>query len=115
VTGVLDEALRARSLEALGPLGHPTARRALEEGTVEVEHGVLCWEGSHGQVRGHRVVVRVSPELHADILEHPAAEDSLARAVGAAMASEPGQALADLQVVIGEGDGRARTAYRGRS
>jgi hypothetical protein len=99
---IADEPLRIRALEMLGPLGDALARESLETGSVSVEHGVLAWEGSHGQVTAHRVVVIVVEELYRNVRERPAALDGLSHALSAAMSERPGHAVADLRVEAGD-------------
>lgn len=103
------ELLRRRALEALGALGHPLALAALEEGALAIEPDVLQWEGSHGPVRGHRVILQV-PDARA--AESPAARDALVAAVAAAVALEPGNALADLQIEPGAPPRARGSPYR---
>lgn len=102
---VPDEALRIHALEALGPLGDVLARVALEEGSILVEHDVLAWEGSHGTVHAHRVIVVLPADVHArfaasDVSSH-AAKDALAAALAAAMAEHAGHAVADVVIESG--------------
>jgi hypothetical protein len=96
-----DEPLRIRALEALGPLGDALARSALESGSVLVEHDVLAWEGSHGTVHAHRVVVVLPDDLHARLIVSHAAKDALSAALAAAMAERAGHAVADVVVEAG--------------
>ncbi|MBX3191553.1 MAG: hypothetical protein KF819_31455 [Labilithrix sp.] len=100
----LDEPLRVRALETLGPHGDALARTALETGDVSVEHGVLAWEGSHGQVTAHRVIVVVEGELYDAIMDKPATLDGLSQALAAAMAERPGHSVADVRVEPGDPD-----------
>ena len=109
---VVDEPLRLRALEVLGPLGEPLAREALEAGSVTVEHDVLAWEGSHGTTHAHRVVVVVPAELHARLGVSHAAKDGLAAALAAAMAERAGHALADVRLEAGGLDAPGRGPYR---
>jgi hypothetical protein len=95
---VPDDALRVRALDALGPLGENLAREALEAGAVLVEHDVLAWEGSHGTMHGHRVVVAVPSELRARVEAMHAAMDSLAAALAAAMSERGGHSVADVRL-----------------
>ena len=97
---VADEALRIRALDVLGPLGDALAREALETGGVAIEHDVLSWEGTHGTMRAHLVVVTTSAELRARIVAHHAAMDGLAAALSAAMAERSGHAVADVRVEV---------------
>jgi hypothetical protein len=110
---ITGDGLRARALDALGALGHPLAREALETGALAIDHDVLAWEGSHGPVRAHRVAVRVRSELAAQIAASPSALDELSRAVAAAVSESPGQALADLRIEEGEGRRAGGGPYRG--
>ncbi len=100
-----DEALRIRALEALGPLGDVLARVALEEGSILVEHDVLAWEGSHGPVQAHRVIVVLPADVHVRFAAREgsshAAKDALAAALAAAMAERAGQAVADVVIEAG--------------
>lgn len=109
-----DEGLRRLALERLGALAPALAREALEHGVVEVEPDVLAWEGSHGTVRAHRVVLRVPPELCARVNAGPAVVDALTAAVAAAVSAVAGNTLADLRVLPGDVSPRT-TAYRGRA
>ena len=110
---VPDEPLRLRALEALGPLGDELARAALEAGVILVEHDVRTWEGSHGTVHAHRVVLVLPAELHARVagVGH-AAQDALAAALAAAMAEHAGHAVADVAYVIGRENDDAGSPYR---
>ncbi len=97
-----DELLRIRALEVLGPLGDELAREALEAGDVAIEHDVLAWEGSHGSMHAHRVVVSASAELSARVRASHAAMDALSAALAAAMAERPGHSVADVRVEVGQ-------------
>jgi hypothetical protein len=101
-TRAADDALRLRALEVLGPLGDELAREALESGSVAIEHDVLAWEGSHGAVHAHRVVVMTGAELHARLAASHAARDGLSAALAAAMAERAGHSVADVRFEIGE-------------
>ena len=112
----VDELLRIRAIEVLGPLGDPLARAALESGIVCVEHDVRAWEGSHGTVHAHRVVVVLHEDLHArfvasDPSSH-AARDALTAALSAAMAERAGNAAFDVALEAGAVD-RPSSPYRG--
>jgi len=76
-----DELLRIRALEVLGALGDELAREALESGDVAIEHDVLAWEGSHGPMHAHRVVVSTTAELRARLVASHAAMDGLSAAL----------------------------------
>lgn len=113
---VPDEALRIRALEALGPLGDALARIALEEGSILVEHDVLAWEGSHGTVHAHRVIVVLSADVHdrfaaSDVSSH-AAKDALSAALAAAMAERGAHAVADVVIEGGVVDHATSGPYR---
>lgn len=95
-----DAALRRLALDALGPLGDPRAREALEQGAAEVEPGVATWEGSHGTVMAHRVTLVLPEELHARVAESPAVLDALAAAFAGAI-STPLTTLYDFRVRVG--------------
>ena len=110
---VVDELLRLRGLEMLGPIGDELARAALGTGAVAVEHDVLAWEGSHGTIRAHRVVVMTPAELHARVVASHATMDSLSAALSAAMAERAGQAVADIRLEIGIPGGPVAGPYRG--
>jgi len=101
VTLAVDEALRMRALDVLGPLGDPTAREVLDVGTVSVAHDVTSWEGSGGRVRGHRVVVIAPSAVHARFSASHAAADALTAALAAAMAERPGESVAAVEVRAG--------------
>jgi len=113
----VDELLRIRALEMLGPLGDPLARAALEAGVASVEHDVRSWEGSHGTVHAHRVVVVVGEDLHARLVTKEAsshaARDALSAALSAAMAERAGNAVDDVALEIGAVD-RPSSPYRDR-
>lgn len=107
-----DEPLRVRALEVLGPLGDPLAREALEAGEVLVERDVLAWEGSHGSMHAHRVIVSVPGELATRLASSHAARDGLSAALAAAMADRAEQSVADVRIEVGERDARALGPYR---
>ena len=109
---VADEPLRLRALEVLGPLGDVLAREALESGSVTVEHDVLAWEGSHGSMHAHRVVVLLPEELTAQLASNHAAKDALAAVLAAAMAERAGHSVADVRFEPGELAVRALGPYR---
>jgi hypothetical protein len=109
---VTDEALRHAALEALGPLGHPLARAALETGGLELTPDVAVWEASHGTVHGDRVVVRVPAALSEELADAPAAQDELAHAISAALARGGARTLYDLAFDVGETP-RGSGPYRG--
>jgi hypothetical protein len=110
-----DEHLRIRALEALGPLGEPLAREALETGVVSVEHDVLAWEGTLGTMHGHRIVVTLEADLRARVAASHPAVDGLSAALAAAMAERGGQAVADVRVEAGSPRGPSSGPYRGRT
>lgn len=112
--GVVDEHLRVRALDALGSLGDALAHDALEHGSVVVEHDVRAWEGSYGTVHGHRIVVRLTAELHGRVVASHAAMDGLSAALAAAMAERGGHAVADLRVEVGAPAAPGSSPYRGR-
>lgn len=109
---VPDEPLRIHALDALGPLGDAVARSALESGAILVEHDVLAWEGSHGPVRAHRIVLVLPDDLHAGLVASHAAKDALAAALAAAMAERAGHAVADVVVEAGAVDHVGSGPYR---
>ena len=109
-----DDRLRRLALERLGAFGPELAREALESGVVIVEPDVLAWTGSSGAMHGHRVVLRCKQTLAARVNSTPSAVDALTSALAAAMASDGGNALAELAVIAGEGAPPA-IPYRGRS
>jgi hypothetical protein len=109
---VVDELLRRRALDVLGPLGDELARSALGSGSVFVEHDVLGWEGSHGTMHAHRVVVAIGAELHDRVVASHAARDGLAAALAAAMAERPGHSVADVAVEVGAAHGPPLGPYR---
>jgi hypothetical protein len=108
------EGLRLRALEMLGALGPVLAREALENGALEIEPNVLEWQGSHGRVRAHRVVLRLEPGACGEIGRSPSALDALTAAVAAAVAEESGNTLASLDLRPGSPDRSKTTPYRGR-
>ena len=111
--GVLDEPLRVRALDVLGPFGDALAREALESGAVRVEHEVLAWEGSHGTSHAHRIVLVVGERLAEQLLSKHAARDGLAAALAAAMAERPGHnSVADVCVEAGELERSSLGPYR---
>lgn len=110
---MIDEALRRAALDALGGLGHPLAREALETGALDVIPDVARWEASHGTVRGDRVVVRVARALLDALLESPAAQDALAHGIGAAIGAIGERALYDLAFDVGSCERLGGGPYRG--
>jgi 2-keto-3-deoxy-galactonokinase len=100
-TRLVDDALRLRALDVLGPLGDALAREALATGGVAIEHDVIAWQGTRGPMHGHRVVVMTSDALHAQLETSHAAKDALAAALAAAMAERAGHAVADVRIEIG--------------
>ena len=108
----VDEPLRLRALEVLGAHGEELARSALETGTVEVEHDVLEWEGSHGTVHAHRVFVTVARDVHALLTSSHAAMDALSAALSAATAERVGHAVADVRIEPGDGRRATLAPYR---
>ncbi len=113
-TRVVDEHLRIRALDALGPLGDAVAHEALEDGSIEVEHDVRAWEGSNGTVHGHRVVLMLPADLHARAVASHATLDGLSAALAAAMAERSGHAVADVRLEVGVPAAPASSPYRGR-
>jgi hypothetical protein len=109
-----DEGLRRRAIEALGSLSPELAREALEAGSMEVEPDVLAWQGSLGEVHGHRVVLWLDPELCARVEQAPSVVDVLTAAVASAVARVPGSALAELEISARQGPRARATPYRGR-
>ena len=62
---------------------------------------MLAWEGSHGTVHAHRVVVVLPDDVHARLIVSHAAKDALAAALAAAMAERAGHAVADVVIEAG--------------
>ena len=110
---VEDDHLRIAALEALGPLGEPLAREALEAGAVSVEHDVLAWEGTQGTMHGHRIVVTLEAQVHARVVASYAAVDGLQAALAAAMAERGGHAVADVRIEAGPPRAPSSSPYRG--
>jgi hypothetical protein len=100
----LDDALRRRALDLVGPEGHEIASEALASGAIELERDVSSWEGSAGTVRGHRAYVVVPAELLGRVASSMMAQDGLAWAIAAALAERPGEALFDLRYEAGAVD-----------
>ena len=109
-----DQALRLHALDKLGALGPPLAREALESGEAVLEPNVLAWTGTTGAVHGHRVVLWVEPELCARVHMAPSAIDALTAAMASAVAGEPGNALAELQIRPRTMAPLRTSPYRGR-
>ena len=108
-----DEALRRLALERLGPHAPALAREALERGSLEVEPGVLQWQGSLGTVNAHKVKLSLEVELLARVRPVPSVVDALTAAVAAAVATGSGEALADLELgPLGSPVVRDRSPYR---
>lgn len=114
--GVVDEDLRVRARGALGPLGDALAQDALEHGAVVVERDVRAWEGSHGTVHGHRIVVLLPEDLRARVVARHAAMDGLCAALAAAMAERGthDHAVSDVRVEAGPTVALTSGPYRGR-
>jgi len=109
---VVDEPLRIRAREIVGPLGDALAHEVLEHGTIAVEHDVLAWEGSHGTIRAHRVVLSCSSELSARISANHAAKDGLFAALAAAMSERAGHSVADVRIAITSPGAASAGPYR---
>jgi len=109
-----DESLRRRALEALGPLGDPLAREALERGTVAVESEAVTWEGTQGTMHGHRVVVSLDAELLARATASYATRDAVTAALSAAMAERSGHAVSNVGFEVAGSAPRASSPYRDR-
>lgn len=114
-TCVDDELLRVRALDALGPLGEPLAREALEAGGVAVEADVVVWEGTQGTMHGHRIVVTLDAALHGRVIASFAAVDALSAALAAAMAERGGHTVADVRMAVGVVRDHPSSPYRDRS
>ena len=114
MTRAEDDGLRRRALEALGPLGDPLAREALEQGAVVVEGDAVMWEGTHGTMRGHRIVVILDADLLARANASHAARDAMTAALAAAMAEQAGHAVSDVRLEVGDSAPRASSPYRDR-
>lgn len=76
---------------------------------MEVERDVAAWESSSGPVRGHRVLLRLEPDLRARVDAAPSVVDALTAAFAAAVAG-PGEAMSELTIT--EGPREARSPYR---
>lgn len=112
--GLVDDGLRQRALVLLGTFGDAVARELLSVGTVAVEHDVLAWEGSHGLVHAHRVVVRAPAGIVARAHERPATLDALSAALSTAIAERGREALAELRLEAStDARGGAKRPYRG--
>lgn len=109
-----DDGLRSRALEALGPLGDPLAREALERGVVAVEAEAVIWEGTQGTMRGHRIVLILDAELLARANASHATRDAVTAALSAAMAERAGHAVSDVRLELGAPAPRASSPYRDR-
>lgn len=92
-----DDGLRHRALDLLGPHGDPDARDALEGAVVALETDVSEWEGSHGTVHGHRVVLLLPPNLVGRVASSLAAQDAITWALSAALSERAGAALFDVR------------------
>jgi hypothetical protein len=106
----MDEQLKHRALEVLGPLGDELAREALALSDVEVTPGVHSWEGSHGRVRADRVLL-VMPQETYDRLK-PAIRHALEVAFAVAVAQEPLTSLYELVIEAGVPQGSGGGPYR---
>jgi hypothetical protein len=90
------EALRRAALEILGPFGDARAERILTTADLDIEADVAVWEGSEGQVHGHRVRLGVDGAGLAQLQLSPAVADAVTAALSAALAETPGNALVDV-------------------
>lgn len=114
VPELVDDVLRRRALVVLGVFGDAVARELLSSGIVAVEHDVLAWEGSHGVVHAHRVVVRAPEECVARAHDRPATLDALSAALSTAIAERGREALAEVRLEASSDAPRgARQPYRG--
>jgi hypothetical protein len=93
---VSTEALRARALLALSPHADPRAHDVLARGEVVVVHGVAAWAGAMGPVVAHRVGLGLPAYDLACLVDAHSARDAIVTATAAAVASEEGNALAEL-------------------
>jgi hypothetical protein len=111
---VIDELLRRRALEALGPWGFDLAREALEGGTLDVSEEAATWEGSAGTMHGDVVTLHLPEAVYPRVLASPSAQDALVRAVAAALSEREGRVLYDLRYLKGGiervGEGPYRTS-----
>lgn len=109
-----DEGLRFLAISKLAHLAPALAREALEAGEVEVQDGVMAWNGSYGMVHGHLVVLWLDPDLCRRVTDAPSAVDALTQAFAGAVGQVSGNALAELKILPRETIARRSTAYRGR-
>jgi hypothetical protein len=107
------EALRRAGLDALGAMGDELARDALMHGSIEVAPAVAHWESSAGRVVGHRVTLGLDEARLARIRLDPAIYDAICAALAAAVATQPGESLFELQLGPAA-EGLTPTPYRGR-
>lgn len=108
-----DAALREAALAALGEYGDPTARDALERGSVTVERDVSRWTASEGEVHAHRVHLSVDAQTLARALASPAVGDALHGALASAVARAPRESMASLELHWNGSLAADREGYRG--
>jgi hypothetical protein len=88
------EDLRA---EALTLLTSPRARAALELAALHLYPSALTWEGSHGEVRAHRLALGLDGASLGELDAFPSALDELEAVLSRVLARRPGHSLASLE------------------
>ncbi|MCU0658910.1 MAG: hypothetical protein MUF64_27730 [Polyangiaceae bacterium] len=82
--------------EALGLLTSERGREILGSAALRLEPGALTWEGSHGPVQGHRVLLGLEASALGELDQNPSLRDALESGLARALARRPGQSLAAL-------------------
>jgi hypothetical protein len=107
------ERLRAETLRALSAHADARAHDAIARGELVIVSGVSRWSGPRGPVTGHKVGLGLSAADLARIVDAHGVRDSIVAATAAAIASEEGNALAEL-VLFWSPAAQVETAhYRG--
>lgn len=82
---------------ALALLTSGRAQAALELATLRLQPGALSWEGSLGEVRGHRLTLGLDGASLGELDEYPSALDELEVALARVLGRHPGHSLAALE------------------
>lgn len=83
-------------VDALSFLSSERARTTLERANLRLLPAALSWEGSHGEVQGHRLVLGLDGASLGELDEHPASLDEMEEALARAVARNRGHSLAGL-------------------
>ena len=111
MTAWTGEELRRAALAALGEHADERARDALAHASIAVT-GAAGWDGSAGPVEAHGVTLGLDARTLGGLRAAPALADALCAAVATAIATRPGETLADLDLRWAPGTRSASAGYR---